>query len=533
MRSEPTNLHPAKIPIVVGVTGHRQVRPADEPALMKAVTEALLRIRSRAPHSPICMLNSLAEGADLLCADAAKALSIPLLVALPTDAETYTKHFSEADRARFRAHCADAETVFVAPATEIAPENPDTDFGYRQAGIYVASHSHVLLALWDGDDTKKDGCGTAAAVHFALEGRYLSPDALPTRDRSNEAVVHILCPRGEQTEGAGTVCVLGDEKAVAEILERTDAFNRLSEKQGDVPVPEPFREADDPQLTRTARLYAAADALSMAAAKTFRRVLALLALVGTALTIAFLLYDEAELHWLIGAVGAMLLCAVFIYRFASRSDCHRRYIECRVLAECLRVQLFLRYAGSSAEVSSLLPLTQRADTKWILCALCAVSAGEPPKAHHAIRGLWVEEQQRYHARAAGKTALRLKSSGRIVRVALIGSALVYVGVLLFEILIAVGVFSPADPNVWRAALKIVLGTLSAGTLFIANYYGKQSLSRKASDHAKMAKYYRDMAARLMALGETDAQLRLLAREELIENGHWLAYQSDNAPDIVF
>lgn len=519
------------IPIVVGVTGHRNLRGEDRDALFSAITNELGALMRRCPHSPLRMLTSLAEGADLLCADAAISLGIPLTVALPTDADTYTKDFSEADRQRFRSHCEAAESVFVVSPIERAPTDPDMDFCYRQAGIYVAVHSHVLLALWDGDDAKKDGCGTAAAVHFALEGGFSPVDGLPPRSRENEAVIHIVCPRSDESEPAGTVHLLGDEAAFSDILERTDAFNARVSCE---PAPASVSDESDPALLCMGRLYAAADALSLSAAKTYRRVLALLAILGTALTVTFLLYDEAELFWMILATGAMLLLSIVIRRYAVRSNCHGRYLEYRVLAESLRVQSFLRYAGSLAEALWLLPLTQRTETKWVLCALCALTACKPPKEKHATRAHWAEEQRAYHERALKKTAKQQQKSDRIVRIALLLSVLLYLAALLFE-LFSGGLGLPAllktdDPNLYRAILKLALGSLSAATLFIASFYGKQSLSRRVADHARLASFYRAVSER-MKDGESEALLVLLAREELIENGHWYAYQSDNTPEI--
>jgi len=80
-------------------------------------------------------------------------------------------------------------------------------------------------------------------------------------------------------------------------------------------------------------------------------------------------------------------------------------------------------------------------------------------------------------------------------------------------------------------LKVALGTLSTATIFIANYYGKQSLSRKRSDHGKMAAFYARISEMLAEYGQNEALLERLAREELIENGNWLSYQRDNTPDI--
>ena len=63
-----------RIPLTVGVTGHRVIRPEDRPVLLAGVKQELERLRERYPHSPIVMLNSLADGADQLCAEAALSL---------------------------------------------------------------------------------------------------------------------------------------------------------------------------------------------------------------------------------------------------------------------------------------------------------------------------------------------------------------------------------------------------------------------------------------------------------------------------
>ena len=84
---------------------------------------------------------------------------------------------------------------------------------------------------------------------------------------------------------------------------------------------------------------------------------------------------------------------------------------------------------------------------------------------------------------------------------------------------------------WRTILKILLGTVSAGTLFLAGYYGKMSLERKSADHGKMQAFYERMKEELDRRGQTEELLEILAREELTENGNWCSYQRDNVPEL--
>ena len=526
------------IPIVVGVTGHRAIREPDRGALLQSVKTELQKLQALCPHSQLVMLISLAEGGDLLCADAAEELDIPLLAALPMPLERYEADFSDAGKERLRHHLARAEQIFVAPYTEAEPpDGVSRDFLFRQAGIYVAAHSHILLALWDGGPGTDAACGTAEAVDFALHGSYYPASGVSLRSGSNEAVIHVFTPRGARTdEPAGTVHVLGEAEAMADILEKTDEFNRLA---GDMDVGTktrlPETVSDDPCLNRTERISLTAGSLSSHYAEQYRRILALLAVASGLLTFAFLMYDEAQAYWMILVCGLMLLGAWACQRFASRSDCHRCYIEYRALAECLRVQTYLRYAGSCVQASELLSWSQQEETVWILDALCAMEIGELPGTTHDIRVCWVEAQRDYHREARKSAGQKLTASDRTVNTALILSVALYLGAVGFELLCGGLIFRPSfsvpNEELWRSVLKILLGTISAVTLFIANYYGRMSLPRASSDHQKMERFYEKMSAQLKQQGQTEELLRLLAREELIENGNWSSYQRDNTPDI--
>ena len=526
-----------KIPIVIGVTGHRRLRQQDLPALRASVRSLLLSLREQVPHSPLILLCSLAVGADLLCADAAEDLGIPLVAALPLPPEDYEKDFCPAERERLRKHCARAEQLFVTPRSEDLPtERKPRDDAYRQAGIYVSAHAHILLALWDGHPGEH-GCGTAEAVDFALQGICSPESGLPVRTARNTLVWHVFTPRAEtETEAAGTVHVLGDRQAMEEILRRTEEFNRLAENvQPEAQTLLPEEDPEDAVLARMLRIYGAASMLSKQNARRYRLTLAALAVASALIAMAFLLYDEAQAVGLILVIGLILLLAWLCQRYAGRSDCLRRYIEYRALAECLRVCIYLRHAGSGIQAENLLSWTQQEETAWILDALCALRAGRPPKEQHDIRACWVERQRDYHRQAERKARQESRFSERLVGTALRLSVALYCLALLFELFCGGALTRPLLPvgnaEGYRTVLKIVLGSISAVTLFVANYYGRLSLSRVLSDHGKMERFYSRMSEMLQEKGQTEALLTALAREELIENGNWCSYQRDNQPEI--
>ena len=527
------------IPLVIGVTGHRALRTQDAPLLRAAVREALCALRERCPHTELRMLNSLASGADTLCAQVAAELGIPLDCPLPLPLADYRKDFDGEDLACFDSLLAGAETVFVAPPAEEASEAPPRSFFYRQAGIYVAVHCHILLALWDGVPSEPNGCGAAAAVEFHLDGAYRPVSGAAVRTADNGTVLHVYTPRaGTETppSPAGSVRVLGNEAAMDAIIRQTEEFNRLAaDVEG---TDRPLLPPDAPRdavLARMEPLYRAAGALSRASAAVYRRALALLAAAATVLTMAFLLYDELQLIWMILLCGVMLLAAWGCRRHAVRSGCHRRYIEYRALAEALRVQLYLRHAGSALEAAALFSWAQQDALAWIMDGLFALTVGAPPEGAHDIRACWVGEQRDYHAAAGERKTRAMRRGDRIIRAAFLISVALYVAALVFELLLGGALLPPvaplADPELCRTLLKLVLGTLSAGALFAANYYGKMSLPRQTADHEKLRRFYARMDALLARQGQTDALLAVIAREELAENSSWYACQLDNTPDF--
>ena len=286
----------------------------------------------------------------------------------------------------------------------------------------------------------------------------------------------------------------------------------------------PLREID--------ALYGAADVLSLHNAKRYRWILLLLSGAATLLTLAFLLYDEAELHGLIIACGVMLVCLFLIRRFADRLDCHRKYLEYRVLAESLRCQFFLSYAGIGASVAQLLPWSVRMSIPWVSDVLLTVSSQADTGDPHPVLDCWIREQKTYHQKALARTARKSRRDSRIAQGVLAVTIAAYIAALLYELILYRNVPGTGTEDLIRAVLKIILGTMSAVTLFTGSYYGKMSLSNAMDDHKRMIALYEMAEEEIQKNGENETLLLFLAREFLNENSTWYAYQSKNGPEIA-
>ena len=294
----------------------------------------------------------------------------------------------------------------------------------------------------------------------------------------------------------------------------------------------------DPVLQKIDDVYVAADSLSLRNAEKYRRILLALSVAGTLLAIAFLLYDEVYWYGMVLACGVLLLVLFLISRMARRLNCHRKYLEYRLLAEGARVQYFLYKAGIGKNAAELLPWPWQFNVPWTKTMLeeIARESGEDRPAGQSVLDIWIRDQKNYHEKALARTEAGIRRDNRIARTALLLAVMTYAAALVFEIT-AGGLFSgrvllSADKmELIRVILKVSMGSFSAMTLFTGSYYGKLSLEDTAQDHRRMTALYGKTEAEILENGETEELLIRLAREELSENSNWYAYQSKNRPDI--
>ncbi|MGH7468518.1 MAG: hypothetical protein ACRENP_11210 [Longimicrobiales bacterium] len=146
-----------------GVTGRRSLGAIAE--ISAGIDAALDAIERRFPTGPVAVLSSLAEGADRLVVQRARARPRPhsLIAVLPLPEQDYVRDFKTAEsRAEFAALLRKATQVLTLPHNPNAPRNE----AYWAAGQYILDHGDVLLAVWDGQPGRGRG-GTADVVAAA------------------------------------------------------------------------------------------------------------------------------------------------------------------------------------------------------------------------------------------------------------------------------------------------------------------------------------------------------------------------------
>ena len=155
------------VPMILGVTGHRDLRPQDVDVLRDVVRGVLNRFRERYPSTRLIVFSSLAEGADRLVAREALDLGLSLVAPLPFEPHDFEKDFATPESiAEFRDLIGRADESFVVPAppaSSAGRELDSRDRGYAACSAFVVRRCVELIALWDGVAAPLRGTAEAVA----------------------------------------------------------------------------------------------------------------------------------------------------------------------------------------------------------------------------------------------------------------------------------------------------------------------------------------------------------------------------------
>jgi hypothetical protein len=548
--------------VVVGVTGHRHLRPADRPALEARVREFLADLLRRYPHTPLVVLSALAEGADRLAARVALDLGVRLVVPLPLPPALYEQDFKTPESlAEFRGLLQQAASVVELP---LVPGNAEADVRlpgaarnrqYAGVGAYLARHSQILIALWDGLPSDKVG-GTVQVVRFQLQGvpEPFGPPRSPLDPADGGLVYHVVTPRESGLAPAGdplSVRVLfppghttepAAEAAYRRVFARMDTFNRDALR-----LPRPAEresgaarafagegaEALPADLLPMLAGYAAADALALHFRRRTLWTLRGLILLAWATAALFEAYSHlpSKPPALAVLYVATLVAAYGWHLWARRGDFDNKYLDYRAVAEGLRVQLFWRLAGVEDLAADHYLRKQRGELEWIRHAVRvwdlagAGPAGPAPPPLERLRlvlARWVVPEADYYTR----TARRDHARSRLVRRA--GYAFFLAGLVLAVIKVFL---DPENPLLLATGLALVVAALlhvyaqNRGFAEHAKQYGRMSLLFGAARQRLQESIDQGRPADGLAL------VRELGRESLAENGEWVLLHRERPLEV--
>ena len=362
-------------PLVVGVTSHRNIPAHEMEPIRQRVRDFFAQLKRDFPELPLVVLSALAEGGDQLVAHEALAAGARLVAPLPLPRELYVDDFADpAVRASFDELCSQAEIgrlpqVMGQSRLAIGSPGMARDRQYARAGVYIASHCHILLAIWDGKESGRLG-GTAQIVKYHLSGTL---PGLIDRRRDTRHILgggdesllyHIVCSRdgADDTVAPGllplqTLWRTVDTADISMPEEFQLMFARMAEFNAECD-----RYAEDIEAAAHARqdaqsnatviidhLFHAADWLAMHFQRRVLMAMRLTYTIAALMGIAFTFYAHlTEQDYLIYLFLLLFASGGLVAVLARRRGWHRKYLDYRALAEGLRIQSYWRRAGITA-----------------------------------------------------------------------------------------------------------------------------------------------------------------------------------------
>ena len=572
------------LPLVIGITGHRDLREQDKPQLAETLRRTFAELREQYPHTPFLLITALAEGADRFAAEIALEFDAELVAPLPFSRELYERDFETAASQReFESLIERCNHWFELPLMEGYTEDDIKEYGsprdmhYAQCGAYIALRSQILIALWNGEFSKLVG-GTAHVVEFKLKGvgapYARSHSALDVVDSG--PVYHIVTPRRSQFNTPGDAYTLkklypetpdhstGNDREFDLIYSRIDEFNRdaiaASEQLKDERetsrsyiLPRELQSRLSPKGIAMLDLYSVADTLSVHYQRsTLRTLKVLLTFVFFAASFFHVythIYHGSDLF--LYTYLAVFAMAYLWHFFAARKKLQSKYLDYRALAEGLRIQFFWQIAGFHDSVAFYYLRKQKSALDWVrhavrssLMSVMALQNPDPLRADplrhrhdhddmHFLEGsqeerlnqvkkYWVKDQAMYFTKAAHREHHRLHKFEKLINATL----------ALGFVLSVVQLFIPPNHAIW---LVIGLAAIAAGMLH--TYTEKRAFVQHSKQYERMGNLFNRADAHIENLLANREHLPAcefmgeLGREAPIENGDWIHTHRDRPIEV--
>jgi hypothetical protein len=536
------------LPMIIGVTGHRDIRADAVLPVKHAVTAFFTQLRRQLPNTPFVLLSPLAEGADRLVADVFLESLRPgdrLVAPMPFPLEEYRRDFATLQStAEFNRLLGIAQMVQLPllPGTvldDVQAGGHARDLQYEQVGLTIARSAHILLALWNGLEAGSTG-GTGEIVRYRLDGIPAAAWARQIHLDPPEVgpVQHVLTPRvndiGVDSPGTSRLLVPAQWRGAAagvdhlESLQVVENFNanaraflaRYKSKCEDART-SIWSQTDNAPVLRPAEdhirnVYAVADAMAVHYQAWSRRVTKWLLFAGVAVIATGGIYADfapgafmAFIYLLCLMTGGILLWV------DQRQGSQRKHLNYRALAEGLRVQFFWRVGGIRQSVTDSYMRVQREALHGIRQTLrfadldigdSTLDANEWTRRLRAVHADWITSQRRYFigpprgvASHSGNDYARLTLlkaiALRLGAFVLVAVAVAHLSTAVDAPMLAPGVQRLLDATGSRMGQDIIGKALTVGSLFlaiaaaIAAYVEIQGLQEHAREAQKMGELY--------------------------------------------
>lgn len=563
------------IPLVVAVTGHRDLVEAEVPQIRQRVQDLLKSLAAQYPDRRLRVMSPLAEGADQLVAEVALDLGIELTVPLPMPRHLYLQDFKTPDaRAQFESLCDRATEVFELPLArgntveKISTPGPARNREYAQVGVFQCAHCHILLAIWDGKVTADLG-GTGQVVKFhhddVMPGyttRTMATQQMLVDDES-DLVYHIVCsrdrPDGAPGEGLTPLDAFWftkdrenprSQEIPAQhqlIFERSGEFSRDAVQHAEEIQANKYplysdeqRERLPPGVDDINDLFCIADWLAICYQKKVLLTLRMTHLLAFLMGLMFILYNDLD-AWPYFMLAFLMFFALSagIQQAAGRRGWHRKYLDYRTLAEGLRVQFYWAVAGIGSENESKFAhdnflQTQDPELGWIRNVMRVAGTEYDVSRNADSAGLefvireWIGEQDSgqlgYFAKKSSERIRRNRFTERLGHLSLLTS------VVMVTVFLVAG---SRLPDTWSGPLMVLMGTMLLLFAIRQGYAYATAEKDLIKQYEFMSRLFENARRRLDSTDDEEEQrmiLRALGGSALDEHAEWILMHRDRTID---
>jgi len=558
------------VSLVVGVTGHRNLVDSETSGLKEKIRGLLLKINELYPHTPVVVLTSLAEGGDLLVAEVAKAMGLRIVAPLPLPKDLYLREFrSRHSKQAFEDLCQYAN-AFELPLVDdnsresVSVEGNARSKQYAQAGVYIASHCQILLALWDGRPSDDLG-GTAQVVQYHITDEM--PEFLGNRktgqqllaEDENDLVLHVVCSRNRANgEPAAPLKPIearwlsSDPDLPAadrlparyrRIFTRTDEFNqdmlkyrgRITRERSDLITSYEYKALNGNDR-RVYQLFCTADWLANHFQRRLNVALRGTYLIAVLMGLSFILYaDVPGYDNMVFPFLLFFLIGFVLYRLGKKRHWHRKYLDYRVLAEGLRVQFFWQIAGVSGGSGTEFAhdnflQKQDIELEWIRNVMRVASLRRRARAGPSIEGGLDEAIQRWiggpladaNGSQVGYYTHKAEERTQLHKITLvIGNSCLWAGI---GVAVVLALFQHALGDMSRNSLIVLMGILPLIAGVREAYAHKRADKEVIKQYQFMRRIFRNAARQLARAETTDDKLSILkalGHAALDEHAEWI------------
>jgi hypothetical protein len=560
-------------PLVIGVSGHRNLHPQDTARVRQRVQDFLTDLKRRMPDTQRRIMVGMAQGADLLVAQAALSAGWQVDAILPMPLERYVEDFDSESSAALLTLLEDpAVHSAVLPAPSGSPDDLQRDALYANLTDALIDKCNLLLALWNGQPSCLKG-GTADTVLRYLGARTSEDcDEAPPIDlataiadpawgphfvywipamRSDDSAAPsrepcYLSGIGENLLAVHQAMPLALEHQLTELNTYNREFQRLHKKGSLDPLDSLMpalgnieERADREALQRIDIEYGKADALAIYYQNHSDRLFRWFSYMASCMALLFLVYAKlTHATVLLSIYLAILVLSIGVFHFVRTQHWFSKHLIYRVLAETMRTKFFLHAAKADGLVSAtdLINLTgidQFTGFSWIGNLLKNVEpldgqdGGRPGNDEARLDSVhrhWIRGQQQYFSNRVHKLERDHRRLEKMKSFMLFGMALLALALLVFSHALHSAIVGTLT---WNDGVVFLMGLLPVWLGIWELYQNKMAMRELLWQYRNQLSHFTRAELQLSRSVAHDRHKEILAqvgKESLMESYLWTIHR---------